>query len=224
MTELARIEHPEYTRADFDRDADAVATAEATREAVAERVRQWDRGNSIDMARRVARMRDSDHWRGPGTKDSDREFYEWIVARGTLNSTGWAQNLLEAGRVLPVLDAAAEKKAIAYFPVGAAQIKRLGSKWYLAHPRSVVNVWTAAVEEANGQPSAELVAAKARRHKADLESVEDTSRHSAGQRAIHRKLRRMHKQLVGMYRDEPAFVDAWMRELPMSVRAEARES
>jgi hypothetical protein len=217
-----------YTRREFTADLSAVQQAVKEREVVIERVRKWDTTNSLDMARRLVRMREEgeDYWCGPGMKGTDREFYDWLVAEGVVGSIDWARVQLVAGRVLPVLEA--EKNSIEVFPVGATQLKHLGSSWYLDRPKAIANVWQAAVEEAGGQPSADLVAGKARRYKADLQSVEETKPgrkyEDADRRHINRKLRAIRKQLVELHREDPGHVEAFLREMTTTIRADSREA
>jgi len=214
-----------YTRREFSSDLSAVRQAVKARETVIERVRKWDTTNSLDTARRLVRMRTEgeDYWRGPGMKGNDREFYDWVVAEVSgVESTGWAADLVPAGRALAALEA--QKTAIAVFPAGATQLKRLGSSWYLERPQAIANVWQAAVEEANGQPSAELVAAKARRYKADLRSVEEPTRQDADHLSIRRKLKAIRKQLIGLHQHDGAYVEAFLRDLSTTIRADAREA
>ena len=218
-----------YTRREFDADRTAVRQAVQARETVIERVRAWDTTNSLDMARRLVRMRDDgeDYWRGPGMKGNDREFYDWALAEmPEITSTGWARDQLVAGRALAVLEA--RKNDMSFFPVGASQIMRLGSSWYLQRPQAIANVWQAAVEEVDGQPSRELVDAKARRYKADLQSVEETKPgrqyEDAERRHISMRLRAVRKQLVELHRQDPAYVEAFLRDLSTTIRAESREA
>lgn len=212
-----------YTHVDFQRDRRAVEKAAHQREVVVERVQAWERTNTIDLARRLVRMRDSEFWYGPGGKHNDREFYEWLVAEiDEIDSSRWAQDLLMAGRALAVL----EKNRPGDFlePVGASQIKSLGSRWYLQRPRELMNVWLASVEETpSGQPSKELVATKARRYKADVESTEKADALPFEARRIHRRLAKIRRQLVELYREDPMPVEVFLRELAVSIRDEARQ-
>jgi hypothetical protein len=213
-----------YTRREFSTDLSAVQRAVRAREAVIERVRKWDTTNSLDTARRLVRIRTEgeDYWRGPGMKGNDREFYDWLVAEGIENSTTWAKDQLMAGRALLALES--NKDAIATFPVGASQIRRLGSSWYLERPQAIVNVWEAAVEEVGGQPDDSLVAAKARRYKADLRSVEQPGHQDADHLSIRRKLKAIRKQLIELHQQDGAYVEAFLRDLSTTIRAESREA
>lgn len=130
-----------------------------------------------------------------------------------------------SGRAVAVLERTDDVKTagtIAHFPVGANQTRALGSSWYLDRPDALVNVWIAATEEANGQPSAELVASKARRYKADVRSVEDDRQESADARLVGRKLRRIRRELIELWRREPGQVESFLRELSVSIRQEGR--
>ncbi len=123
-----------YTRREFDADRAAVRQGLQAREKVVQRVQVWESTNSIDMARRLVRMRTEgeDYWRTAGSKGNDREFYDWAIAEyEDLASVGWAKAQLMAGRALPAL----EKVPMGTFPVGASQIRDLGSRWYLASHR-----------------------------------------------------------------------------------------
>jgi hypothetical protein len=217
-----------YTHREFDADLSAVRQAAKARETVIERVRKWDSTNSLDMARRLVRMRTEgeDYWRGPGMKGNDREFYEWVVANVEgIESTGWAKGQLMAGRALVALES--QKVPMGTFPIGASQIRDLGSSWYLERPQAIANVWQAAVEETGGQPGKELVAAKARRYKADLQSVEETKPgrqyEDAERRDVSRALRAIRKRLVELHRQDPGYVEAFLRDLSTTIRAESRE-
>ena len=212
-----------YPRREFSTDLSAVQRAVKARETVIERVRAWDTTNSIDVARRLARMRTEgeDYWRGPGMKGNDREFCDWLVTEGEVTSATWARDQLMAGRALPMLESG--KSEISLFPVGASQIIRLGSSWYLDRPQAIVNVWLAAVEEAGGQPPMDLVASKARRYKADRQSVEE-GKDDAGRRDISRKLKAIRKRLVELHQQDPAYVEAFLRDLSTTIRADAREA
>jgi len=211
-----------YTRREFDADRAAVRQGLQAREKVVQRVQVWESTNSIDMARRLVRMRTEgeDYWRTAGSKGNDREFYDWAIAEyEDLASVGWAKAQLMAGRALPAL----EKVPMGTFPVGASQIRDLGSRWYLERPQAIANVWQAAVEEANGQPRKELVAAKARRYKADLQSVEE-GKDDASRRDISRKLKAIRKRLIELHQQDPAYVEAFLRDLSTTIRADSREA
>src|SRR4051812_49298364 len=68
----------EDTRLDFQADLRVIEAAAREHGELVQQVRTWENHNTIDLAHRVRRMRESDHWRGPGMKGNDREFYGWL--------------------------------------------------------------------------------------------------------------------------------------------------
>ena len=197
----------QYARIDFNADRADVAQRIAAQDELHERLRAWHKENTIAIARALARMRCSGYWRRADNRDTDRDFCEWIDGEIGI-SVSYAAEMLSAGRALEVL----AENTREYFPTSAAQVRRLGSSWYLQHPESIVNVWASSVAAAGGQPSAELVAGRARAHKDDMSAG---GGHASV--VVHRRLAHVRRQLIELHRLDPGRSKSFLRELAESI-------
>lgn len=211
----------DYSADDFETDK---ATVRRYGEQIRElrvRTAEIERAATIDMARRLHRMRHDPErrWRGPGDKDTDYVFARWAVGEMAL-SAPYVKNLLSVAQGLAILENRMLKDPIP-LPATAGQILRLSAAKVRKLPdadRVIPNLWMAAVEDAGGkQPSQQLVEAIVKRYMRDRGLVDSgaldrqdgaddqTEKVKADLRSIRRKL----AKLAAL---EPALVAAAVAE------------
>lgn len=217
-----------YTRDDFDRDKQWVTETIAERNRLASKTTDFEQRNSVELARRLHRMRNhEDYWVGPGVTASDRAFYDYLIFEkvvplegGGSASKRYASDLLQSGRALELLDQHknSARNSVRNFPdpVGAGQVRALGSAFFRHHPdgpKAAANVWLAAVEEKDGaQPGMDTVTQRARVYKHTYERTQSGASARRAER-LGARLNKLRQQILTLAEQDNNMiaVDDWLR-------------
>lgn len=227
MTELAipdeiidaeLVDDTRYTRREFDQDLAEVKRGASLIAAARARVQEAERAQTIDMARRLYRMRNDPHqyWRGPGVNDTDNAFAQWAASEVGLVA-GYIGQLLSTAAGLLVLESSSYSSNFPV-PASAGQIRKLSSAYLRKLPdadKVIPNLWMQAVEDAGGrQPKQEVVESVVKRYVHDRKLVDQARADlSVEAREVAARLRVMFKQWVRMFDRDPVQARAFAAEI-----------